>query len=755
VNAFPSFSSTAGSLITAIAALLIAPAAAAERQWQGIPGIERTAGGRLFVTWFSGGTTEPHADNSVYLATSDDGGETFSEPVEVAPARGGARAFDPTLWIDPAGSLQLIFNRGNPGAAEHDVWRRICREPDAKSPVWAVEEPLAIPAAYAFRMNKPTVLSSGEWVLPVTHAREPVKDRWFAGEKQLQGVAISSDQGCTWTLHGAVEAPSWALENMIVERRDGTLWMLIRTGGGELWESISTDRGRTWSPGQPSGIRNPGSRFFIRRLASGNLLLVNHAGHPPTDKPFTGRSHLTAQVSSDDGRSWSPGLLLDERSGVSYPDAVETPDGTILAIYDRDRTGDGEILLARFKEADALAGRDVSGAVRLRQVVSQTPPRDASRAKSQPILPAGWDPHVAAERVLAGLVNISEPRVKGAHDSDFLIVGDKAYVVSMANDVQAGEAPTWPFIYSVLTVVNLATKAPEKSVVFAASGQAYANNTLPPGACFVPRILRHDADTLRCFFASEEPGKRQSQTWRIDYDLASGEFSNEIHPVELQTSLGVFPMQPAHFHAHAAARGFTRPAADYGLYPIDGFKEYDGQWHAVLNNFASGQLAWARLDDRHERFTILGDFFLPNDLKTSESAVERLPDGSWCAVSRQEEGTRNSLFSTSPDGVSWTPHAPRAMIPNGTNSKSIFHRFNGVYYLGWQEATQVEGVFRSVFNIEVSRDGRTWERKYRFQTPKSFQYPTLREHAGTIYLTVTQGDHDASRKERIMFGVLE
>jgi hypothetical protein len=60
----------------------------------------------------------------------------------------------------------------------------------------------------------------------------------------------------------------------------------------------------------------------------------------------------------------------------------------------------------------------------------------------------------------------------------------------------------------------------------------------------------------------------------------------------------------------------------------------------VLNNFASGQLAWARLDDRHERFTIVGDFFLPNDLKTTESAVERLPDGSWCAVSRQEEGPR-------------------------------------------------------------------------------------------------------------------
>lgn len=62
---------------------------------------------------------------------------------------------------------------------------------------------------------------------------------------------------------------------------------------------------------------------------------------------------------------------------------------------------------------------------------------------------------------------------------------------------------------------------------------------------------------------------------------------------------------------------------------------------------------------------------------------------------------------------------------------------------------------RSVFNLDVSRDGTHWERKYRFETVKSFQYPTFREHAGTIYLSVTQGDTDASRKERIMFGKLE
>ncbi|HSH95964.1 MAG TPA: exo-alpha-sialidase, partial [Roseimicrobium sp.] len=77
------------------------------------------------------------------------------------------------------------------------------------------------------------------------------------------------------------------------------------------------------------------------------------------------------------------------------------------------------------------------------------------------------------------------------------------------------------------------------------------------------------------------------------------------------------------------------------------------------------------------------------------------------------------------------------------------------YYLGWQESTQINKVSRSVFNVDVSKDGVTWERKYRFETEKSFQYPSFHQYNGAIYLTVTQGDTDASRKERIMFGRLE
>lgn len=336
--------------------------------WQGIPGLERTAKGRLFVSWFTGGPKEPAPGNTVVLARSDDGGKTFTIPEPLGlPEADGTRCYDPCLWIDPRGRLWYFFNRGNRQTAVHSVVARICDDPDATPPVFGPELRIGFDVPFAFRMNKPTVLASGEWILPVTHAATPVH-AWCTGytgkQPTLHGVGISTDEGRTWRLHGAVASPPWPLENMIAELKDGRLWMLIRTDSGVLWQSHSSDKGRTWSDGTPSTIKSPGSRFFIRRLASGNLILVNHHN-------FTGRSHLTARLSTDDGATWNDGLLLDERAGVSYPDGVEDRDGVIWITYDRDRQGSGEILRATFREEDVAAGKDVSGKVSFKQVMSR------------------------------------------------------------------------------------------------------------------------------------------------------------------------------------------------------------------------------------------------------------------------------------------------------------------------------------------------------------------------------------------------
>ena len=88
-------------------------------------------------------------------------------------------------------------------------------------------------------------------------------------------------------------------------------------------------------------------------MQSDNLLLVRHGADLGAATPT--RCDLAAFLSTDDGATWSSGLLLDERTGVSYPEIAQTPDGDIYVYYDRNRAADAEILFARFCEEDVLA----------------------------------------------------------------------------------------------------------------------------------------------------------------------------------------------------------------------------------------------------------------------------------------------------------------------------------------------------------------------------------------------------------------
>jgi hypothetical protein len=208
-------------------------------------------------------------------------------------------------------------------------------------------------------MGKPIVLSTGEWALPVA--------AWF--QERSSGMVVSTDGGKTWSLRGGATMPKEARlfdEHSFVERRDGSLWVLARTKFG-IAESVSMDRGATWVPMYPSWLQHTSARFFLRRLNSGNVLLVKHG---PLYKDV-GRSQLTAYLSNDDGATWTGGLMLDARPGVSYPDGQQTADGRICVIYDHDRTGARQILLATFREEDVLSGKTSSPSVNLRRLVSQ------------------------------------------------------------------------------------------------------------------------------------------------------------------------------------------------------------------------------------------------------------------------------------------------------------------------------------------------------------------------------------------------
>lgn len=333
------------------------------RRWQGIPTLERSASGRLWAAWYSGGTGEG-PDNYVTVATSDDDGHSWREPVLVIDPPGQVRAYDPCMWIDPLGRLWLFWAQSERWwDGRGGVWATRNDRPDDAAALWTTPRRICD----GVMMNKPTVLFDGTWLLPVGgwHAIPPRHPAVTGG--QLSYVVASTDQGQTFTCRGGADVPDRSFdEHMVVQRRDGSLWMLVRLNRG-VGESFSYDNGYTWLPGRTASIAGPGSRFFIHRLRSGALLLINHLGF---EKNKNRRSNLTASVSDDDGRSWHGHLMLDDRDNVSYPDAIETTDDVIYAIHDRSRPGDKEILLSVFTEADVRAGKLVGGRSRLRVRIS-------------------------------------------------------------------------------------------------------------------------------------------------------------------------------------------------------------------------------------------------------------------------------------------------------------------------------------------------------------------------------------------------
>lgn len=346
---------------------------ASGRRWQGIPAITRSRGGKLYAAWYSGGTGE-QPGNVIIAEKSEDGGETWTDGwLLVKHDDPEVRCFDEALWTDPSGRLWLFWTQSRGFYDGRDgVWCAVCGDPDADDSVFA--EPRRI--ANGLMLNKPTVLKDGTWLMPAalwsSDFSKAGEDHPELADEVLANVYASTDNGVTFVRRGGVEMPERAFdEHMVVERGDGSLWMLTRTTYG-IGQAFSRNGGFIWTDAGPSGHTGPDSRFFIRRLASGRLLMVNHVNPTYLTNPqsWNVRNNLMAMLSEDDGRTWIGGLMLDTRDSVSYPDGVEDENGLIRVIYDRERSDAREILVAAFTEEDILAGSLVTPGSRLRQVIN-------------------------------------------------------------------------------------------------------------------------------------------------------------------------------------------------------------------------------------------------------------------------------------------------------------------------------------------------------------------------------------------------
>jgi hypothetical protein len=327
--------------------------------WAGISTVAVAPNGRLWVAYWTGGDVEHdrHTGNQMVLYTASSVDAPLEGPVVMPKSDYGFYVLSPNLWVDPTGRLWFTYVELGVGDEGLSTVAMVTGNPTEAHPTW--ERPRIITPGR--RMNKPIVLRNGDWICPAEDFTDPAR--------RTNRLYISKDRGKAFTLYSSLRIEGCDFpELMTVEKNDGSLWMLTRTGKG-IVEATSSDEGKSWRDIHPfSGIRAPNSRFHLTRLKSGRLLLV-YNDHP------SARTNMTAALSEDDGKTWPHKLLLDDYTHVTYPDAQQSADGSIVIVYDKNRykispgsrktlplTQSGEIKLARITEEDVLAGKLVSPA---------------------------------------------------------------------------------------------------------------------------------------------------------------------------------------------------------------------------------------------------------------------------------------------------------------------------------------------------------------------------------------------------------
>ena len=273
--------------------------------------------GRLFFAYshFYGGS----ADNSPARITgrfSRDNGRTWTDQdVLVIDNEGRENVMSVSLLRLDTGQIALFYIVKN-GWNDCKLYMRLS---DDEARTWSPRVCTMPHEGYHVVNNDRVIqLSSGRLVVPAAYHPCPDGTRATWSSRGISMCFLSDDGGHTWRtsrshLEGPPESRSGLQEPGVVELKDGSLMMWMRTDQGCQFRSYSYDGGDTWSPAEPTDIISPLSPASIKRIpATGDLLLVWN-DHSQVDASLKGkRTPLTTAISRDEGRSWEKIKVLED-----------------------------------------------------------------------------------------------------------------------------------------------------------------------------------------------------------------------------------------------------------------------------------------------------------------------------------------------------------------------------------------------------------------------------------------------------------
>ncbi|MBI5801655.1 MAG: exo-alpha-sialidase [Verrucomicrobia bacterium] len=292
-----------------------------------------------FVTKAGGGVLCVDAQNA--LSSADEGRTWTSTPVfreaskfNISNERALLRTRDGVViaaWMNGAEKKTPPgWNWGVKGVDWQDfvLPTYVCRSLD-DGKTW--EEPVLLGRPWCGCIHSMIETSSGRIVL----VGQEIIPQWRHATVNF----VSDDKGRTWQrsnmLDYGVGAHDHAgsIEGTVVERKDGSLYLLLRTESGFLWEAASRDGGLKWAGLQQSQIKSVTCCPQMTRLADGRIALLWN--HPPRHRPDsrTSREELSLAFSSDECATWSKPVVVAASYGggarVSYPYLYERKPGEL------------------------------------------------------------------------------------------------------------------------------------------------------------------------------------------------------------------------------------------------------------------------------------------------------------------------------------------------------------------------------------------------------------------------------------------
>lgn len=287
----------------------------------------------LVVAFFAG-THEKNPDVGIRISKLVDGAWTRPKEVVNGVQNDSLRypTWNPVLFQPKEGPLMLFYKVG----PDPRTWWGMLMTSDDGGETWSQPKKLGTDEKIGHLLgpikNKPVQLTNGTIISPSSLEYDLENDDvdWMVH------FEISKDNGKTWEVVGPINDGKEfdAIQPSILTYPDGKLQVLCRTRQDVISQSWSDDNGKTWSKMTATNLPNPNSGTDAVTLNDGrHLLIYNHTtkkGEEPNN-----RNMLNLAI-SDNGLDWTPIMTFETKTakaGYSYPAIIQSSDGLVHITY--------------------------------------------------------------------------------------------------------------------------------------------------------------------------------------------------------------------------------------------------------------------------------------------------------------------------------------------------------------------------------------------------------------------------------------